>query len=208
MKLNKNVTQTPISFNNNPNYPATNQALTVIGLGVTSEGGTSLSPTLQQVTVKAFSQQDCSSSYKGMIDANTMMCAGVPQGGKDSCQGDSGGPIFDSNRLLVGSVSFGHGCARAGYPGVYTRVSGAYKWINQQICALSANPPTSCAKQVPDVSPAVSPRSCTDSSTNFALGSTTRSCRWLKRYIKQYSYLCTQNGSAAASSCPSTCGIC
>jgi hypothetical protein len=37
----------------------------------------------------------------------------------------------------------GVGCAR-GYPGVYSRISGAYDWIQEQICTLSQNPPPHC----------------------------------------------------------------
>lgn len=60
-----------------------------------------------------------------------MICAGIPQGGKDSCQGDSGGPIV-IDKKLVGIVSWGNGCAQPGFPGVYTNIAYFGKWIDKQ----------------------------------------------------------------------------
>jgi trypsin len=47
-------------------------------------------------------------------------------GGVDSCQGDSGGPLYvtplDGNAAearQIGIVSWGQGCALAGYPGEF-----------------------------------------------------------------------------------------
>lgn len=72
--------------------------------------------------------KDCRDSYGENDIADSMICAGVV--GKDSCQGDSGGPMF-KNGAHVGIVSWGRGCAAAGYPGVYTQTSYFIDWINE-----------------------------------------------------------------------------
>lgn len=92
----------------------------VFGWGRTSESGP-LSHVLRSVEVPVIANADCAGAYSA-FDAAAMFCAGAPEGGQDACAGDSGGP-FVVNGRLVGIVSFGTGCARAGQPGVYTRLS-------------------------------------------------------------------------------------
>ena len=74
----------------------------------------------------------CEEAYPGSADgtyrADTMLCAGERQGGRDACQGDSGGPLVARGKL-VGLVSWGSGCGRAGSPGVYTRVSDVMRTL-------------------------------------------------------------------------------
>lgn len=107
---------------------------TVAGWGATREGSYGLPKTLQKVDVPLVSAATCNGSYKNQIK-DSMICAGYASGGKDSCQGDSGGPLVaqDENNqtYLVGVVSWGQGCARAKYYGVYAKVSNAIQWITE-----------------------------------------------------------------------------
>ncbi|XP_040181392.1 transmembrane protease serine 4 isoform X2 [Rana temporaria] len=105
---------------------------TVTGWGHTVEGGSTLASTLQGVTIFLISNELCNREYFGQI-LPTMICAGQTGGGKDTCQGDSGGPLVSlgPNSLWQqnGIVSWGDGCARAGKPGVYTKVAPFLSWI-------------------------------------------------------------------------------
>jgi len=107
---------------------------TVAGWGVTKENSYSLPDLLQKVDVPLVSHTVCNKDYRGSI-TDRMICAGYEQGGKDSCQGDSGGPLVaqadDNQRYIIGVVSWGEGCAQAGLPGVYSKVSFAAAWIAQ-----------------------------------------------------------------------------
>ena len=98
---------------------------TIVGWGVTSEGG-SQPDRLQEAQVPITTDSYCAGAYSD-FDPRTMVCAGFPQGGVDTCQGDSGGPMFGRSGAgalrVVGTTSFGEGCARPGKPGVYGRVA-------------------------------------------------------------------------------------
>lgn len=109
---------------------ATGAMATVAGWGATREGGPA-SPGLQSVAVPIVSNAQCNANYNGGITEG-MLCAGFPQGGRDACQGDSGGPL-NIHGTLVGIVSWGQGCARPGFPGVYARVAHFRNWINSEI---------------------------------------------------------------------------
>ena len=116
--------------------PLTGVEATVTGWGNTSSSVVDYPDTLQEVEVPILSNAECAQAYENNITGN-MVCAGLPQGGRDSCQGDSGGPLVifndDTSRWeLAGIVSWGYGCALPGLPGVYTRVSSFAQWIRAE----------------------------------------------------------------------------
>jgi len=67
---------------------------------------------------------------------------------KDACTGDGGAPLAcrdpnnPSRYVQVGIVSWGIGCATANVPGVYAGVPQQVGWIDQQIRAHPAPPPS------------------------------------------------------------------
>lgn len=113
----------------------------ISGWGLTKEDGNS-PDILQKATVAILSDDKCVDvSGEGKI-VDGMICAGVVKGGIGSCQGDSGGPLACNDigySYLAGVVSFGQGCARPGYPGVYTNVSYYVDWINETSGKASNN---------------------------------------------------------------------
>jgi hypothetical protein len=124
-------------LNDEGSVPANGQYLNVIGLGATSESGNQ-SNKLREVQVPTVSNKDCNSQqyYNGEV-TDEMLCAGFPQGTKDSCQGDSGGPLVQvvgSTHYQVGVVSWGEGCAQPKRPGVYSRTSDSIDWVKNIVC--------------------------------------------------------------------------
>ncbi|XP_025112845.1 trypsin alpha-3-like [Pomacea canaliculata] len=111
---------------------------TVLGWGTLREGGSS-SSLLQVASKPVVSDTTCRTAYGSSFDANSMVCAGVyPTGGIDACQGDSGGPLVaerNGELQLIGIVSWGYGCARPYYPGVYSDVLRLKTWLNSKINA-------------------------------------------------------------------------
>ncbi|PZC86024.1 hypothetical protein B5X24_HaOG200398 [Helicoverpa armigera] len=92
---------------------------------------------LQEVELPILSNEACKkANYTPTMIGDGMLCAGDPKTGmKDTCQGDSGGPLSaernDKRHEQLGVVSWGIGCGRPGYPGVYTRVTKYLDWIRK-----------------------------------------------------------------------------
>ncbi|MFJ1746852.1 S1 family peptidase [Streptomyces sp. NPDC088116] len=124
IKLASPINQPTLKIATNATYNTGN--FTVAGWGAATEGG-GQQRYLLKATVPFVSDASCSASYGGDIIAAEEICAGYSQGGTDTCQGDSGGPMFRKDNagafIQIGIVSWGNGCARPGYPGVYTEVS-------------------------------------------------------------------------------------
>ncbi|BCJ54057.1 trypsin [Actinoplanes sp. NBRC 14428] len=101
--------------------------LTVLGWGQTSEHSLRQEKRLRYASVPVVSDEVCAKAYRKVgvdLVKKESICAG--RKGVDTCQGDSGGPMVrqvGARWVQVGIVSWGLGCARKGYPGVYTQVS-------------------------------------------------------------------------------------
>ncbi|XP_059347411.1 kallikrein-15-like [Ammospiza nelsoni] len=105
--------------------------------------GVSLSPESypevpQCLNVTVLGDSACGDAYGGQVTPD-MLCAGVPEGGKDSCQGDSGGPLLCQGRLQAVVSWGGHPCGQPGRPGVYARVQPALAWI-REVTGLTGDP--------------------------------------------------------------------
>ncbi|XP_006617669.1 chymotrypsin-like elastase family member 2A isoform X2 [Apis dorsata] len=94
----------------------------------------SLSTALLEASVPLLDLEKCTKAYgKSVSLRNGHLCAGHTDGSTGSCVGDSGGPLqcrrADGVWQLAGVTSFGSGCARPGYPDVYTKIQYYVKWI-------------------------------------------------------------------------------
>jgi len=109
-----------------------------------------ISDVLNMVTLPWVSDSDCKEAYKDKktdndgrklqyLVSDSNICAGSLGVGKiDACSGDSGGalawmdPITDEVKL-IGTVSYGHECAKADSPGVFAETTFALDWIEEII---------------------------------------------------------------------------
>ncbi|MER6977054.1 serine protease, partial [Streptomyces carpinensis] len=120
----------PMAGPGDPAYRPGTSAV-VYGWGDTT-GAAAYAHSLHAARVHVLPDAQCRRAYPGTAEGTykpeTMLCAGEARGGRDACQGDSGGPLVAQGRL-IGLVSWGSGCGRAGSPGVYTRVSDVVRTL-------------------------------------------------------------------------------
>ncbi|EDL77056.1 similar to testis specific serine proteinase 3 (predicted), isoform CRA_a [Rattus norvegicus] len=99
----------------------------VTGWGKTIERGRS-SRVLREVDLSIIRHERCNQILKDITGRIFTLVqeggvCGYNKKGGDACQGDSGGPMvceFNKTWVQVGIVSWGLGCGRIGYPGIYT----------------------------------------------------------------------------------------
>jgi len=92
---------------------------------------------LHQVPLRVVKNSDCAMMYGLQYNipiTEGHICAG-PQLGSiaGTCVGDSGGPLQcnlkDGRWYLAGITSFGSGCAKPGFPDVFSRITEYVSWI-------------------------------------------------------------------------------
>lgn len=110
--------------------------VTAYGWGLMSENG-SAARFMREVNLPIVDREvaNATKAYNGKIN-ESMLAAGYAEGKKDSCQGDSGGPLVlqegpTGERVLVGVVSWGDGCARMNKYGIYSNIAVAAGWIQR-----------------------------------------------------------------------------
>ncbi|XP_013136905.1 PREDICTED: serine protease easter-like [Papilio polytes] len=108
----------------------------VAGWGKTLLG--TRSPVKLKLGMPIFNKSKCFEKYKkvGAELTDKQICAGGAFA-EDACRGDSGGPLMRRRPNgvweSVGVVSFGYGCGRDGWPGVYSSVAKYLPWIKETI---------------------------------------------------------------------------
>ncbi|NEA34909.1 serine protease [Streptomyces sp. SID13031] len=134
LTLSRPITGVPVlPLETNPKADRKGVVPTVYGWGETQDTGPA--DTLEKLAVPDLGDATCLANQDYTANgyaAATNICAGYVEGGRDACQGDSGGPLVLNGRLL-GTVSWGKGCAERGYPGVYAQIASAAKVLQAQL---------------------------------------------------------------------------
>ncbi|KAL4853307.1 Transmembrane protease serine 11E [Chlorella vulgaris] len=156
VELNESAHSTPIGGTiAGFNYEADGKTtFTILGCGV---GCGSNQLRQASVPLQAYSVCNAPSAYAGAVVDPDMFCAGPLDGSVDSCSGDSGGPAIDMkgssnprDQRQAGIISWGAGCARPGFPGVYTRLDTYESFIyNEGYCGCTTTGLSGAADTAP-----------------------------------------------------------
>lgn len=123
----------PVCFSSRP-PPALGTPVMVLGRGRVQETGP-LSEGLHSAIIEVLSNETCTYAY-GIHFNSEYVCAGTSTGVPDTCHGDSGGPLLyqiEGRWHQMGIVSFGNGCGKPKFPGVYSKVNSFYGWAKNII---------------------------------------------------------------------------
>jgi secreted trypsin-like serine protease len=112
------------------------EEVTVSGWGLTSDGGTAVSPVLNYVKLVTIANSDCEKTFGSIIHDTTLCAVSDANPVKSPCNGDSGGPVVinvDSNPEHVAIASFvsDSGC-ESDNPSGYTRTAPYRDWIREK----------------------------------------------------------------------------
>uniref|UniRef100_A0A3B4B241 trypsin n=1 Tax=Periophthalmus magnuspinnatus TaxID=409849 RepID=A0A3B4B241_9GOBI len=144
--LKLNITESPYCAKETPfvkaaclpdePFPAGKECV-ISGWGATETRIILYSSHLMNTNVFLISDKKCKAPhiYASALD-DSMLCAGVLEGGIDACQGDSGGPLVcetNGTYYITGVVSWGDGCGQQNKPGVYANVLKFRDWILNKI---------------------------------------------------------------------------
>lgn len=103
----------------------------VSGWGTKVSPSTPLSQSLQKLTVKIISYNNCQKAMPSWARVHTSHVCTFVKKGAGACSGDSGGPLVVDGEV-VGVVSGGIPCA-VGYPDVFTNVYKYLSYVNKVI---------------------------------------------------------------------------
>lgn len=143
----------PVPLNQDPNVPSEDQILKAIGYGASEYHG-ELSSILMEGEVQYILPSTCdkqisefkitgSESGEEVLCGEKVLCIESTEAGNSICLGDSGGPLLTLDGVLVGVTSWTVQCQNS-LPNGFARVSAMYDWIQEKICEISVDKPSSC----------------------------------------------------------------
>ncbi|CAF1597765.1 unnamed protein product, partial [Adineta ricciae] len=115
--------------------------VTVAGWGTVAETSRVHSNVLRQANVNILPATNCRVYMDVHYDTGKQLCAAALDWSKDTCAGDSGGPLMhqENGEWSIGGItSYGYGCSKRGFPGVYVRTQvdvkreGEWQRINSE----------------------------------------------------------------------------
>jgi len=138
----------------------------ISGWGSSKVGGV-LAKVLQEAELDIMSNADCKKTgYEANEITENMICAQGNREGNvvDACTGDSGGPLVCESKgkwTLSGVTSWGSGCAKADFPGVWSDVHQAIDWIEEVISGVVPTlPPDACPPYCTSCTSSACPKHC------------------------------------------------